>query len=148
MHTATDHHLAQHVPPAEHCLHARNPLGEPAFWLGPQSVEEALAAPMGPKSTAIPAVANHGRWIAECPDCRGAQLTAPEDLRFMCVECGNASIGGKWRPVVWPKGHKAIGELLDERPKHLANTTPGQTLAEIREENRLLAEATILGGDA
>jgi hypothetical protein len=123
-------------------------MGEPALWLAPQPVEAALAAPVGPHTIAIPAVANHGRWIAECPDCNGAQLTSPDDQRFMCCECGNAAVGGKWRPVVWPKDHEAIGALLDDRPRHLANTEPGQTLADIRKENKLLQEATLLGADS
>lgn len=133
---ATDHPLAATCPPAEHCLHARNPIGKPAFWLPSSPVEEVLAAKTGPHSTAVHALANHGRWIAECPDCHGAQLTAPDDPRFMCVECGNASVGGLWRPVVWPKDHAAISDMLDARPKHLANTTHGQTVADIRKENK------------
>lgn len=148
MHTANDHHLAQNCPPAEHCVRARNGLGQPAFWLAPAPVEDALTAAIGPKSTATYAVGNHGRWIAECPDCHGAQLTSPDDRRFMCVECGNAAIGGKWRPVIWPKDHAAIGALLDERPRHLANFAPDETLKDIRRENKLLREAVLIGGDA
>jgi hypothetical protein len=148
VHTANDHHLSRNCPPAEHCLRARNHLGEPAFWLGPQPVEEALAAATGPKSAAIFAVANHGRWVADCPDCAGAQLTSPDDPRFMCCECGNAAIGGRWRPVTWPKDHAAISALLDERPRHLANAAPGETLKQIRRENKLLSEATLIGVDA
>ena len=137
MHTANEHHLAQGHPSAEHCLHARNHLGQPALWLAAQSVEEALAASVGPKSTAIYAVANHGRWIAECPDCKGAQLTSPDDRRFMCVECGNAGVGGQWRPVVWPKDHAAISALLDARPAERArNWLPGETGADLRAENK------------
>lgn len=147
MFDANDYRHGPVHPPAERCVRPRRPDGTPVFWLAPTPLEDALAAPVGPKSTAIFATANHGRWIAECPDCRGAQLTAPEDPRFMCVECGNASVGGRWRPVIWPKDHAAIGALLDERPRHLANALPGETLSQIRKENKLLAEATILGGD-
>lgn len=138
---AKDYHHGAERPPAERCVH-------PSLWVAPVPLEDALVAPVGPKGTAIFATANHGRWIAECPDCAGAQLTAPEDPRFMCVECGNVAIGGVWRPVVWPKDHAEIGALLDVRPRHLANANPGETLAQIRAENKLLSEATMLGGDA
>lgn len=129
------------LSPAERCL-------LPQHWTAPTPLDAAYAAPTGPASTAVFAVANHGRWVVECPDCHGAQLTAHEDPRFMCVECGNAAIGGKWRPVVWPKYPRDISALLDERPRHLANTEPGQTLKQVRKENQVLAEAVLLGGDA
>ncbi len=50
----------------------------------------------------IEAFANEGRWIAACPDCSSAQLTAQSDRRFMCGECANVVNGGAWRPVRQP----------------------------------------------
>lgn len=122
-------------------MRARHADGSPAFWLAPVPLDAALGSPVGPRSTAVFAVANHGRWIAECPTCGGAQLTAAEDPRFMCVECGNTAAGGHWRPVIWPKDHEAMGRLLDQRPRHLANTLPGEDIAHIRNENTLLEGA-------
>jgi hypothetical protein len=112
------------------------------------SLEYALTAKMAPKSAALPAVANRGNWIVQCPDCNGAQLTASEDPRFMCVDCGNASVGVRWRPVVWPADHEEISDLLDQRPRELANTEPGETVAEIKQQNGVLDGATLIGGQS
>jgi ribosomal protein L37AE/L43A len=146
------HHPLANGRPAEHCMGYSDRLDAdglplPMFWMARMPLAEALVAGLGPQSSAIFATANHGRWIAECPDCHGAQLTAVADPRFMCVECGNASIGGKWRPVIWPKDHVEISALLDERPRHLANALPSETVKQIRKENDLLREATLIGGD-
>lgn len=85
------------------------------------------------------AVANHGRWVAECPDCRGAQLASASDPRFLCCDCGNVANGGRYRPVVWPKGADKIAELLDARPDEtLRNWSPPETVADLRAENKAL----------
>lgn len=90
---------------------------------------------------AVPVVANHGRWVVTCPDCHGALLAHPADPRFLCVDCGNAAIGGKYRPVTWPKQHERIGEILDARgAPSLRNWLPGETVVELEEENALLGQ--------
>lgn len=152
MHNATHHPLSHGRPPAEHCMGYSDRLGAdglpvPMFWMASAPLEDALNAGVAGRGAAVYATANHGRWIAECPDCNGAQLTAADDPRFMCVECGNIRVGGLWRPVIWPKDHDEIGRLLDERPRHLANALPGETVKQIRRENKLLASATLIGGD-
>lgn len=30
---------------------------------------------------------NHGRWVADCPECSSAQIVTPADPRMFCVEC-------------------------------------------------------------
>lgn len=91
------------------------------------------------------AVANHGRWIVECPDCHNAQLTAASDPRFLCDVCGNAGNGGLYRPVSWPKGREEIGELLDARTDvALQNWSPPETVDTLRRENALLADGPTL----
>lgn len=103
------------------------------------------AAPTGPSSTAVAVVANHGRWVVGCPDCTGALLAHPGDPRFLCVTCGNAAVGGKYRPVIWPKQYEQIGQLLDARTnRRLRNWSPGEKVADLRRENRLLASAPAL----
>ena len=110
-----------------------NELGDPE----PVPLEEALAAPLGSALVAIDVYANHGRWIAECPDCHDAQLAVRDDPRYMCNECGNASIGGVWRPVNWPKDVAAIEALLDVRPlSHARNWAPGEKPKDLQRENR------------
>lgn len=89
--------------------------------------------------TAVPVVANHGRWVVTCPGCRGAQMTSVTDQRFLCNVCGNAGNGGKFRPVTWPTDYAQIGALLDVRPDvRLRNWSPGETVASLTLENKAL----------
>jgi hypothetical protein len=109
--------------------------GQPVFWAADRDLDEALAAKLGSKLTAIEVYANHGRWVVECPTCHGAQLAVRTDPRFMCVNCGNASVGGVWRPVIWPKDHPEIEAILDARPMpHTRNWAPGETVKDLRRE--------------
>lgn len=88
--------------------------------------------------------ANHGRWVVQCP-CGGAQLAHPDDRRFLCCDCGNVDNAGRYRPVVWPKAWQQIGQLLDARAdRTLRNWRPGETVAELRRENKLLETAVVL----
>lgn len=123
---------------AESVPSARHANGQLAFWRAATPVEVALKAKTGPSKIAVHVHANHGRWIVECPDDGDAQLAVRDDRRFMCVTCANASVGGLWRPVVWPKDHAVIEELLDVRP-HPAhrNYRPGETASELRRENAI-----------
>lgn len=90
--------------------------------------------------------ANHGRWVVDCPDCNAAQLTHPSDPRFLCNVCGNVGNGRRFRPVIWPRGHEKLGELLDARADvELQNWLPGETVGDLRAENALLEGAVPLG---
>jgi hypothetical protein len=68
---------------------------------------------------AVPAIVNHGRWIAFCPDCIGAaELVWLADPRLFCMACGNRAIGGLWRTVEMPADAAEITASLSERPRH------------------------------
>lgn len=118
----------------------------PGFWRATGSHEDAMKAATAPKSAALEVVVNHGRWIVECPDCHDAQLASRHDPRFMCVACGNASVGGKWRRVTWPAKANQIEELLEVRVAALQNWAPGETVADLKAENELLASGAVLIG--
>lgn len=106
------------------------------FWTAEVPIELVIDNGTAPKVEAVEVYVNHGRWIAECPDCHGAQLASRADLRFMCNNCANAVIGGLWRPVVWPKDPDKIAALLEERPlAHTRNWTPGESLRDLKAEN-------------
>lgn len=106
------------------------------YWQAERPLLEALLAPLGPASVAVEAYVNHGRWVVECPDCAGAQLASLSDPRFMCNCCGNAGVGGAWRPVIWPKARQGIEDLLEVRPPENQNWRPGETAKQLRAENR------------
>ncbi len=53
-----------------------------------------------------------GRWVAVC-ECGGAEVVAgpnaPDDEQvFFCCSCGNAAVGGRWRPVVYEEVRDAV----------------------------------------
>lgn len=97
------------------------------------------------RGTPLAAYANHGRWVVDCDQCTGAQLVCLTDLRFVCVECGNAHQGGAFRPVKMPTALEELGALLDERgDQRMRNWSPGESVKQIRDENKLLREAVEL----
>lgn len=107
-------------------------------WTAPVPAAQAFAAGMGPRSTAIAAYVNHGRWVVECPDCAGAQMACPDDRRFMCNNCANALNGGFWRLVAWPKDRDKIEALLRPRPIENQHWRPGETVVDLKAENKLM----------
>jgi hypothetical protein len=91
----------------------------------PNPVDEIAGPP-------VQARVDHGRWVGDCNQydpaknriCRGAQLLAPNDRRFWCVSCRNASNEGKWRPVAWPDDPPQVEQTLDGRLAPDQNWTP------------------------
>ncbi len=82
------------------------------------------------------AYVNQGRWVADCPTgCGGAMLLEPGEP-FMCGECFNEDIEGRWRRVVFPRQRRAIERLLELRRPHNANWRPGETAEGLAQENR------------
>ena len=86
-------------------------------------------------ATAIQAYVNHGRWIAECPDCRNAQLACKTDPRFLCNECGNVAVGKLWRQVVFPPNVNGIENQLTNRPLENQNWSPGESRMSLAVDN-------------
>lgn len=59
-----------------------------------------------------------GQWIADCPDCNGAQFVDPEEPIYFCFVCGNRNNDCTPRPVKFPPEARRleIESLLLERP--------------------------------
>ena len=105
--------------------------------------------PGGEDADALPAVVyvNHGRWLAECPDCRDAYLVTgqtrgdPPGLDrsrwFWCQNCRNAAVRHLLRPVVWPAPEdlEEIAAALKPRPLQNRNWWPWEPIAQLRAEN-------------
>lgn len=85
-------------------------------------------------SPALEAYVNHGRWIVKC-ECKGAEK-AWEEGWFMCRSCLNAGYKHQYRQSVFPKERIGIEKLLTERPLLNRNWYPGETLSQLKAENR------------
>lgn len=82
------------------------------------------------------------RWLCRCPDCPGGAAYVWLDCPVMfCVNCGNRSIGGKFRPVVVPVQRAAIEKLLVRRPVQHRNWEPYESAEAVRAGNKLLGVA-------
>jgi hypothetical protein len=123
-------------------IHFRSPLAEVV--LHPKSIYQRNAARYGIALQSVAYVAdvpieariNHGKWIADCPDCNGAEFVFLEELFFMCAGCLNAGVGNKWRPVVVPTDRKSIEKVILARPlPQNRNWVPGETVAKLKAEN-------------
>lgn len=97
---------------------------------GGQQSDAAASAPV------VEAEINHGRWIARCPFCAGAELVDLADLRFWCLSCDMTGGGGRWLPVKLPAQRAAIEAALCARPDAAnRNWRPGESLTRLRREN-------------
>ena len=88
---------------------------------------------------AAPVVAfiNHGRWVGACDVCGSAEFVDPLEPTFWCLNCGNESVAGRLRPVVFPKGVEYIETVLSARPRwENRNWHPGESLLRLGRENR------------
>lgn len=54
---------------------------------------------------------NHGRWVADCPECNSAQIVTPTDPRLFCVEC----LSG-WFRLTFPADPLAAEQAVAELP--------------------------------
>jgi len=89
-----------------------------------------------PAEACVNALGQDVRWVALCPDCAGAEYVWWDDPRFYCVACQNASIGGRWRPVLLPDDRQAIEAALMARPDpSTRHCLPGETVDDLLAEN-------------
>lgn len=66
----------------------------------------------GADGVAVQARVNHGRWIADCPYCAGAELVSRKGREFYCLSCGMKENGGKPLPVTFPPDLAEIDAAL------------------------------------
>lgn len=64
----------------------------------------------------VKARVDFGRWVADCPDCNGCEYVDPDDPFFFCLSCGNVTIEGYARLVIFPKDITGIEKELMNRP--------------------------------
>lgn len=75
-----------------------------------------------------------GAWLVRC-ECGGAEYAWEEGL-FWCFSCGNAGHGHRIRRSVFPKNRTAIEELLARRPLKKRGWLVGDTLTDLKRENK------------
>lgn len=76
-----------------------------------------------------------GRWLAQCPWCSSAQWASRTDPRYFCSTCLNERDGARWAAVRWPDDTPAIEEALAMRFTEFATWEPGETVADLLEQN-------------
>jgi hypothetical protein len=86
------------------------------------------------KSPPLQAYVNHGFWRVKC-ECGGCEFAWDEEL-FMCQSCWNGGHKHQFRKAVFPKERKEIEELLSIRPLQNRNWYAGETLAQLKAENK------------
>jgi hypothetical protein len=117
------------VPPAD------APICDWAYLLYPPAVAPPLPR-RGELDSSIetPARIDHGRWVADCPFCPGAQIVTPTDPRFLCAGldgCANVPVAGAYVRVIFPD-QKTVGHIeaaLRARPAIHAHWLPGEPVA-------------------
>jgi len=80
----------------------------------------------------VAARVDYGRWIADCPRCTGAEFVDPGWPLFVCCSCGSGP-----HSVTFPSPREEIeGELLKRPDGATRNWRPGESVADLRRENR------------
>jgi len=77
----------------------------------------------------IKAYVNHGRWVADCPKCNGAELIHAKDVLFKCQLCKAEA------ECKQPRNARKIDALLEPRPLENRNWQAGESLDDLRREN-------------
>lgn len=88
-----------------------------------QAMRETLATRRGfrPRvgTQTVTARIDAGRWVADCPYCRGAEVVSRTGKVFFCLSCGMAADGGRVRIVVFPVDVATVEATV-------ADLTPGE----------------------
>lgn len=82
----------------------------------------------------VDAEINHGRLIAKCPFCSGAELVDKNDKRFFCLSCYNKDAEGKWLKVNILENLIEIEKILEPRKEQNQNWFPSETVEMLKAE--------------
>ncbi len=89
-----------------------------------------IAMPRGEVAVRV----NHGRWLADCPYCHGAEIARVGEP-FYCMSCGMAGNAGHTMTARFPDDAAQIEHALESRPLENQNWTPGETVEQLIVEN-------------
>ena len=85
----------------------------------------------------------YGRWLVDCPICRGANDVIPEEPIYLCSCCywpgvfrADQVVPAHFAPVEFPHERAEIERLLLKRPYiRNRNWSPGETVADLVRQN-------------
>ena len=100
-------------------------------------VREAAGLPLlslTDDNRSVAAYVNHGRWVADCPNCAGGIACWAENPHGCCLDCFHV-----YR-VLFPDDRHEVEAALEARPVKNRNWRPGETV------DQLHTEALLLGG--
>ncbi len=83
---------------------------------------------------AVPARVNHGRWLADCPYCAGAELVETNEV-FYCFSCGMEKNGSHPAAVTFPANRAEIERVLELREIDNQNWFPSESVDDLTIEN-------------
>jgi len=130
------------VPPAEierWILGEKKPPRELFLRVVDLIIEDSAGADGGAGDPPAVAQVNHGRWVAHCPFCDGAELVDLAEPLFCCLSCDNAAAGGRWLMVQFPAPvERALIEaaLLARPAARNRNWAPHESVTKLVDENR------------
>jgi hypothetical protein len=77
---------------------------------------------------------NHGRWLADCPECGAGAACWDRNPYTCCLACGHLY------SLAWPlpQLRSEVMRLLAGRPEEARNWTPGETVEELKIQNVLM----------
>ena len=104
-------------------------------WYSKQAQAIGFEFHKGAKGTVLPEI-NHGRWIARCSICGGAEEVAPQEPVFYCLSCGNMNNEGHPMRVVFPEHAKEIEGVLLSRQIENRNYLHSESVSDLLRENR------------
>lgn len=79
---------------------------------------------------------HNNMWIVDCPWCSNAEFAFLNTPLFMCENCWNQTVGGKWIAVKFPPDVKEIDAALEARPvPNNRNWNLGESVSDLETEN-------------
>lgn len=82
------------------------------LWLARRNRLLVRPAPLG----TVSAYLNWGRWVADCPFCRGAEVVGKQSKLFFCLSCGMIENGHHTMAVRFPEDIAEIEAALADEP--------------------------------
>lgn len=101
-------------------------------WFRLEALKYLIQVGIGLHDRPVQARILYGRWLVDCPVCRGANDVDPAEPVYLCSSCGWPE---RFAPVEFPPDQAQIEQVLLKRPIHNRNWQPGETLARLVAEN-------------